>query len=684
MLALVFLCRMSDCRLYAYQEEVVQRALRGENTIIWLPTGAGKTRAAVYVAEKHLETRPQGKVVVLVNMIHLVDQHYSKEFAPALASSYKVVAVSGVSIEKDFFGKVLRDSDVVICTAQLLHNALVSTEEEKRVELSEISLLIVDECHHTQKKMVYNQIMMDYLHKKTLAEETLPQILGLTASPGVAGVKSLDKAVLHVLKLCANLDSVIVSADKSTWELNMKVPRPLRTFDIVEKRPEDPFGDHLKGIMQQIHVFMDPPTDILLRELGTQEYESDVVQLEKRGVKDYNRVLQQCAVHLRKYNDALLINDTLRMRDALMFLMEFYRAKMTAVIDDTDRFLVKLFKENQGELQTLAKDPRYENPKMAKLEETLLRLFSQSVESRAILFSKTRRSTGCLNDWVLDSESLQKAGVKPAFVTGTASMTQSDQQNNIKKFRQGEVNLLIATSVAEEGLDIPECNLVVRYGLLTNEIAQQQANGRARAKDSKYSLVAQRDGPEVRREHLNIYLEELTTKAIAEVQQMDPQQFRAKLAELQSEAVCGSRTAQSKKKNGLHPASSVQLLCRNCLAPVARGSDIQLVEDQHYVNVNPDFKEKYNIGQKLVLDRTFEDWEFGCMMMCNNGSCRNTWGHEVLYKKVALLPNVAIKHFTLETADGRTTVKKWKDIPFAVDDFSLTEYCQIHHPGLID
>ncbi|XP_061834423.1 ATP-dependent RNA helicase DHX58-like [Nerophis lumbriciformis] len=195
---------MSDCRLYAYQEEVVQRALRGENTIIWLPTGAGKTRAAVYVAEKHLETRPRGKVVVLVNMIHLVDQHYSKEFAPALASSYKVVAVSGVSIEKDFFGKVLRDSDVVICTAQLLHNALVSTEEEKRVELSEISLLIVDECHHTQKKMVYNQIMMDYLHKKTLAEETLPQILGLTASPGVAGEKSLDKAVLHVLKQCVN------------------------------------------------------------------------------------------------------------------------------------------------------------------------------------------------------------------------------------------------------------------------------------------------------------------------------------------------------------------------------------------------------------------------------------------------------------------------------------------------
>lgn len=61
---------MADFELYAYQEEVVERALRGENIIIWLPTGGGKTRAAVYVAKKHLETTPNAKVVVLVNMVH--------------------------------------------------------------------------------------------------------------------------------------------------------------------------------------------------------------------------------------------------------------------------------------------------------------------------------------------------------------------------------------------------------------------------------------------------------------------------------------------------------------------------------------------------------------------------------------------------------------------------------------
>lgn len=63
---------MAEFKLYAYQEEVVQRALRGENIIIWLPTGGGKTRAAVYVAKKHLETTPNAKVVVLVNMVRRI------------------------------------------------------------------------------------------------------------------------------------------------------------------------------------------------------------------------------------------------------------------------------------------------------------------------------------------------------------------------------------------------------------------------------------------------------------------------------------------------------------------------------------------------------------------------------------------------------------------------------------
>lgn len=73
---------------------------------------------------------------MVVGQIHLVEQHYNNEFKPHLGRDYDLVPVSGDSVEKDFFGSVVQDAEVVICTAQILHNAMTATEESKRVELS--------------------------------------------------------------------------------------------------------------------------------------------------------------------------------------------------------------------------------------------------------------------------------------------------------------------------------------------------------------------------------------------------------------------------------------------------------------------------------------------------------------------------------------------------------------------
>lgn len=77
--------------------------------------------------------------------------------------------------------------------------------------------------------------------------------------------------------------------------------------------------------------------------------------------------------------------------------------------------------ENQVELKNHAGDSRYENPKMSKLESVLLNQFRPDGESRGILFSKTRKSTHCLCDWVSTSRPLQQAGIKAAILTGAGS-----------------------------------------------------------------------------------------------------------------------------------------------------------------------------------------------------------------------------------------------------------------------
>lgn len=676
---------MADFGLYGYQEEVVQRALQGENVIIWLPTGGGKTRAAVYVAKRHLETRFRAKVAVLVNKVHLVDQHYLKEFNPHLGSDYKLASISGDCDEKDFFGSLVKDSDLVICTAQILENALNNTEEDKHVELTDFSLLVFDECHHTHKEGVYNKIMRRYVERRLKGELRLPQVLGLTASPGTGGARTLEGAVKHVLQICANLDSAIVSAEINAPELKKKVPRPRKRFDIVDQRFEDPFRDHLRWMMGQIHEYMNLGPDSQLREMGTQDYEADVVNLEKEGVMEKNRLLAQCALHLRRYNDALLINETVRMVDAFLDLMAFYSNKSSTAIDGTDFFLLGLFEENRAELKSLSGSTRHENPKMAKLQSTLLEQFG-TAGSKGILFCKTRKSTHCLHDWLLNNPALQQARIKAAILTGAGNgsnyMTQNEQKETIRKFREGSLNLLISTSVAEEGLDIPECNLVVRYGLLTNEIAQQQASGRARASNSVYSVVAQAGGREERRERTNEHLEELTARAIREVQKMDARQFRMKITELQTEELLSKKLAEqmTTKSKSRYRAAQVQLLCRSCFKPVASGNDIKLIENAHYVNVNPVFERHYKAGGQVHLDRHFEDWEPGCVISC--AVCGKEWGMEMRYRKVALLPNLAIKNFVMETPDGRIPVKKWRDVKFTVEEFNFTKYCENKYPGL--
>ncbi|XP_048847929.1 probable ATP-dependent RNA helicase DHX58 [Brienomyrus brachyistius] len=677
---------MEEMRLYEYQAEVVQPALDGRNIIIWLPTGGGKTRAAVYVAKRHLESTREAKVAVLVNKVHLVDQHFSKEFHPFLGSEYKVVPISGESAEKDFFSVVVKSSDVIICTAQILENALKSTEEEKHVKLTDFTLLIIDECHHTQKETVYNKIMGPYVEQKLTGEKNLPQVLGLTASLGTGGAKTFDGAKKHILQVCANLDaSAIMSPKNHAMELQQRVPRPVKIYDIVQERLKDPFGDHVKWMMQEIHEFMDLKD--VFNGFGTQEYEANVVLLEKKGVEQRNRQLAQCARHLRYYNNALLINDSVRMVDALNVLDDFYsNEKIKRIgLDATDWFLFGLFEENQTELKVLAGMTQHENPKLAQLESTLLQQFGSQAGSRGILFTKTRVSTRCLYDWILANRALQDASIKAAVLTGAGNqishMTQNEQKQTIRRFHEGHLNLLISTSVAEEGLDNPACNLVVRYGLLTNEIAMQQASGRARAENSVYSVVASKGGREIQREKTNEYLEELTQRAIHEVQQMNPRHFQQQMGEIQKETMITQRMAglQMRQKQNRHDPASVTLSCRTCYIAVAHGSDIQLIDDTHYINVNPTFKKYYRAGGQVHLEKSFKDWNPGRRISC--AACGVEWGMEIIYKNV-ILPNLAIKKFALVTKDRTTTVKKWKDVPFPIQEFSYTDYCLTNFPDL--
>ncbi|XP_055113205.1 ATP-dependent RNA helicase DHX58 isoform X3 [Symphalangus syndactylus] len=602
--------------LRPYQREVIMPALEGKNIIIWLPTGAGKTRAAAFVAKRHLETVDGAKVVVLVNRVHLVTQH-GEEFRRMLDGRWTMTTLSGDMGPRAGFGHLARCHDLLICTAELLQTALSSPEEEEHVELTAFSLIVVDECHHTHKDTVYNVIMSQYLELKFQRAQPLPQVLGLTASPGTGGASKLNGAINHILQLCANLDTwCIMSPQNYCPQLQEHSQQPCKQYNLCHRRSQDPFGDLLKKLMDQIHDHLEMPE--LSRNFGTQMYEQQVVKLSEA---DHKNVLAHLATH----------------------------------------------------------GP--ENPKLEMLEKILQRQFRSSDSPRGIIFTRTRQSTHSLLLWLQQQPGLKALDIRAQLLIGAGNssqsthMTQRDQQEVIWKFRNGTLNLLVATSVAEEGLDIPHCNVVVRYGLLTNEISMVQARGRARADQSVYSFVATEGSRELKRELINEALETLMEQAVAAVQKMDQAEYQAKIRDLQQAALTkrAAQAAQREKQRRQFPVEHVQLLCINCMVAVGHGSDLRKVEGTHHVNVNPTFSIYYNVSRDpVVINKVFKDWKPGGVISCRN--CGEVWGLQMIYKSVKL-PALKVRSMLLETPQGRIQAKKWSRVPFSVPDFDFLQHC---------
>uniref|UniRef100_A0A668AZ64 RNA helicase n=1 Tax=Myripristis murdjan TaxID=586833 RepID=A0A668AZ64_9TELE len=692
--------KRADIVLRDYQMDAARPALEGKNIIVCLPTGSGKTRVAVYITREHLDSRRRegrsGKVVVLVNKVPLVEQHFSTEFRPFLKHAYKVERVSGDSPLKISFTEIVKKNDVIICTAQILENFLDNKDDEG-VQLSDLTLIVIDECHHTKKGEVYNHIMMRYLKQKhknvQLKKEQkktvpIPQILGLTASPGVGGATKMDKAEEHILQICANLDAYkIMTKDNGQHKKD-----PYKQIASVEARQEDPFGDVIKKIMNAIHIHasLSPTCD-----LGSQNYEQWVVQKERKAVKDEDHKVRVCVEHLRKYNEGLQLSNTIRMWDAFGFLNKYQEEEMKKKvapeedepiqITDTERFLFNLFKENKKELQTLAGQPQFENKSLSELRRIILHEFTSRDSARGIIFTRTRCSAMALSQWIQENSKFSDVGVKASYVIGGGDqsnvkpMTAAEQKDVLNKFRNGEVNLLIATTVAEEGLDIPQCNFVIRYGLVTNEIAMIQAEGRARAEDSSYTLVEVKGSAVAEKESINEYRKDMMSKAIAKIKSLSQDDYDKRIMTLQFQAIMEERVRKTKKKQKDRKSSSpseVKFTCRGCSSHVCNGDDIQIIENMHRVNVSPHFGKLFIRKENTSLQERLLDYETNVFIACK--ICGQRWGSMMLFHGLEF-PCLHVKNFVVAYNGKKiSNCTRWNELAI---QFPALDY--VHHASQV-
>ncbi|XP_039399366.1 antiviral innate immune response receptor RIG-I isoform X2 [Mauremys reevesii] len=679
----------------SYQTELARPAVSGKNTIICAPTGSGKTFVALLICDNHLQNMPKeqkGKIVFLATKVPVYEQQKKVFTQHFERTRYKVAGISGETAGDVSSASVIEGNDIIVLTPQILVNGL---KDGTVPSLAIFTLIIFDECHNTTGNHPYNVLMTSYLNLKfDSAAKQLPQIVGLTASVGVGSAKTLEETIEYICTLCACLDIQVISTIReNTQELEEIVYRPQKSFRLVGKRPKNHFMDIISVLMSETEALaskiypIDALSHIKSKRFGTQCYEQWIVDTQKKcrmlqlpDKEEEKRICRALFIyteHLRKYNDALIINEDARTQDALAYLTEFFNDIRSGGFDEIDQQLTANFEAKQQELREASVDELNENPKLEELTFILNEEYRLKPETRTLLFVTTRALVSALKKWIDENPTLSY--LKPDALMGRSKrnqqtgMTLSNQKGVLDSFKtNGDSKILITTAVADEGIDIAQCNLVLLYEYSGNVTKMIQVRGRGRAKDSKCILVTSKSEV-AENERNNIYKEEMMNKAIKQLQEWDEEKFARKINDLQNK----EKTLRDSRKREIKQKpleGNRQLLCGKCRAYACNTEDIRVIETSHHTVLDALFRERFLTKPHKKPNR-YDHFEKKCKMYCREPKCQHDWGITVRYKAFDDLPVIKIESFVVKdvTTSKLAVFRKWREVDFAMREFDINE-----------
>ncbi|KAG7323493.1 hypothetical protein KOW79_013195 [Hemibagrus wyckioides] len=683
--------RHTEKKLREYQKELATAAYNGLNTIICAPTGCGKTVVAVAICEHHLKKYSEkAKVVFMTTKVEVYEQqlklfkeHFSKD------PNIKVEGVCG-DMENVNLPTLVSSNDVLLMTPQILVNAL------KRGEVASINtftLLLLDECHNTTGKHPYNNIMSLYIDTKySTGTHSLPQVVGFTASVGIKSFKNVLEAENNICQLCANLDArVITTVTENIDELRSFVHTPEKDFYLVKPRTSDPFILIIKKIMKNIEQLALKVYNIVTvsqvqkGDYGTQMYEQWIVNVQKccrllqftdrEEERRVCRALYTYTEHLRKYNDALIINEDARTKDALDFMDSFIKDISNASQDPTEHQLIDLYQAQREQLRHLAAAGE-QNPKLQELKFILDEEYRNNEQTRTVLFVRTRALTDALKKWIEETDSLKflKPGVligrgRKSQLTGSG-MTLTGQKGVLDTFKSSDQSkILIATSVADEGIDIPQCNLVLMYEYVGNVVKMVQVRGRGRAQGSKCFLISSRE-ERIRKEQQNMEREKLVEEAV-KLLQNSPDCLHAKVERFQK-ADMARRAHENSNVEKTQTEGSYKFLCGKCKTFACFSDDLRVLQESHHIVLDQSIFQRCETQPHKKI-KTFDNFTKKEKMYCSD--CKKDWGIIASYLNIQDLPVLKIESFTLEdlVTKEQHAFRKWHEVPFCMRVFDVTE-----------
>lgn len=459
-----------------YQTSIFNTA-KENNTLVVLPTGLGKTLIALMLSIDRLKRYPLKKILFLAPTRPLVEQHF-ETFKSQLPELYTDLQLFTGSVPANKRKKIFQTAEIIFSTPQCIANDL----DHYLYDMKETSLLIIDEAHRCLKSYDYTKVV-DYFKRQS----SNPLILGLTASPGHDPEK--------VKEICRHLDIKEIEV-RQRDSPDVKPYLQEREFEKVEV----PFPKEFEELRVLLRRIFDSRVD-LLRTKNLLYGPANKITLLKLQARLGMQVSQNnwqamhglslCAQAIKiSHAQELLETQTLSgLNDYIDGLIKQSNEKQTKAVQT----LVALpeFTALRISLTNLIKN-RIEHPKLNKIKEIVESEFNTNRNSKIIIFAHFRETanaiTNLLNKNPLIKSSIFIGQAKKQTKEGTIGFSQKEQKAVIQNFRDGGINVLCATSIGEEGLDIPEVSAVIFYEPIPSAIRKIQRAGRT-ARLSKGKLI---------------------------------------------------------------------------------------------------------------------------------------------------------------------------------------------------
>lgn len=459
-----------------YQQVLAGDVLKNGNTMIVAPTALGKTIVAVLVASDRLEKVKHSKILVLSPSKPLAIQHENsfREFLKVPCTSITGAVKTNERVKR------WEESQVISATPQTIESDLLNG----RYSLDDVSLIVFDECHHGVGSYSYV-----YLASRYVKESNYNLILGLTASPGS------DKE--KIKEVCQNLyiQNVVVKSEED--------PDVKPYFNPVEI---DWVRIKMSQELNKIKELVNKSLKLRLKALKNMKIINTVSVTKRDILKAHGRVQNTIA---RAVNPKKECFRAISLLSAVINIQHSLELIETQGVVTFNKYVARLRKKktkaakslmldnNFGKAVTLARNAEkhgLEHPKLNHLIKILKKeLFDNgqtklqsdrfsdnqnNKNSKIMVFTQYRDTLEMIH------ERLEKEGIKSAKFFGQATkdgqkgLSQKKQKEIIKSFKKGEYDVLISTSVAEEGIDIPAVDLVILYEPVPSEVRMIQRRGR--------------------------------------------------------------------------------------------------------------------------------------------------------------------------------------------------------------